>query len=161
MKITKLFFIRILLISFAVSLTACQAPKDKTPGWTSASGEVRPGPKTGKAVLALLGKARQESTKGSLSTAESYLERALRIEPQNPTLWLYMAKLRLYADKSKEAINLAKKAMALSSRGGKASRASRRSLQADCWRVIAHAHQKMGNIRKAQKAQDKANSLSY
>ena len=161
MKITKRFVIRILLISIAVSLTACQAPKDKAPGWTSASGEVRPGPKTGKAVLALLGKARQASTKGSLSTAESYLERALRIEPQNPSLWLYMAKLRLYAAKSQEAINLAKKAMALSSRGGKASRSSRRSLQADCWRVIAHAQQKMGNSQKAQKAQAKANSLSY
>jgi len=161
MKITKLFIVRILLISFAVSLTACQAPKDKTPGWTSASGEVRPGPKTGKAVLALLGKSRQASKKGSLSTAESYLERALRIEPQNPSLWLYMAKLRLYAGKSKEAINLAKKAMALSSRGGKASRSSRRSLQADCWRVIAHAQQKMGNSRKAQKAQAEANTLSH
>jgi nitrate/TMAO reductase-like tetraheme cytochrome c subunit len=72
-----------------------------------------------------------------------------------------MAKLRLYAAKSKEAINLAKKAMALSSRGGKASRASQRSLQADCWRVIAHAHQKMGDFQKAKKAQAKANSLSY
>lgn len=161
MKISKLFIIRILILTSAMSLTACQAPKDKTPGWTSASGEVRPGPKTGKAVLALLSKARQASTKGSLSTAESYLERALRIEPQNPSLWLYMAKLRLYAAKSQEAINLAKKAMALSSRGGKASKSSRQSLQADCWRVIAHAYQKMGQPQKAQNAQDKANSLSY
>lgn len=149
------------VIILSLSMTACQAPKDKTPGWTSESGEVRPGPKTGKAVLALLKKARQSSKKGSLSTAESHLERALRIEPQNPTLWLYMAKLRLYAAKSKEAINLAKKAMALSSRGGSASQASRDSLQADCWRVIAHAHQKMGNMEKAQIAQDKAKSLSY
>ena len=161
MKISKSFIIRILLVVITVSLTACQAPKDKTPGWTSVSGEVRPGPKTGKAVLALLNKARQASTKGSLSTAESYLERALRIEPKNPTLWLYMAKLRLYAAKSKEAINLAKKAMALSSRGGRASRSSSRSLQADCWRVIAHANQKMGDSQKAQNAQDKVNTLSY
>lgn len=157
----NLFIIRTLLLSLAISLIACQAPKDKTSGWTSASGEVRPGPKTGKAVLALLSKARQASKKGSLSLAESHLERALRIEPQNPTLWLYMAKLRLYAAKSKEAINLAKKALALSSRDGTASRANRRSLQADCWRVIAHAHLGMNNLKDAQKAQDKANSLSY
>jgi len=157
MKQSKLI---ILLITLSISLLACQAPKDKSQGWTSASGEVRPGPKTGKAVLALLSKARQASTKGSLSTAESHLERALRIEPHNPSLWLYMAKLRLFAAKSKEAINLAKKALALSSRGGTASRESRRSLQADCWRVIAHAQQKMGNLKKAQKAQDKAKSLS-
>ena len=161
MKKLKISIIRILFFAFAMSLIACQAPKDKTTGWTSASGEVRPGPKTGKAVLALLGKARQASKKGSFSTAESHLERALRIEPQNPTLWLYMAKLRLYAAKSKEAINLAKKALALSSRGGTASRASRRSLQADCWRVIAHAYQKMGSLNQAEKAENKAKSLSY
>lgn len=163
MKKLKLFIIRILLLASAILLIACQAPKDKTSDWTSASGEVRPGPKTHRAVLALLNKARQSSRRGSLSTAESHLERALRIEPQNPALWLYMAKLRLYAAKSKEAINLAKKALALSSfsGGGSANRASRRSLQADCWRVIAHAHQKMGNLKEAQNAQDKAKSLSY
>lgn len=152
---------RILFWGFIISLAACQAPKDKTSGWSSASGEVRPGPKTGKAVLALLGKARQASKKGSLSSAESHLERALRIEPQNPTLWLYMAKLRLYAAKSAEAIDLAKKAIALSARGGLASREDRDSLQADCWRVIAHAHLKMNNVEKAQKAQVKARSLTY
>ena len=162
MKKLNLFIIRTLLFSLAITLIACQAPpKDKTTGWTSASGEVRPGPKTGKAVLALLGKARQASKKGSFSSAESHLERALRIEPRTPTLWLYMAKLRLYAAKSKEAINLAKKALALSSRGGTASKENRRSLQADCWRVIAHAHLKMNNLKNAQKAQDKANLLSY
>lgn len=165
MKNIKSFLIRISRIYSVVLIlsltTACQAPKDKTPGWTSESGEVRPGPKTGKAVLALLKKARLASKKGSLSEAESHLERALRIEPQNPALWLYMAKLRLFAEKSKEAINLAKKALALSSRGRNLTRSSRESLQADCWLVIAHAHQKMGNLVKAQKAQDKAKSLSY
>ena len=160
MKKTNIYFTYTILPALIFSLTACQAPKDKTAGWTSESGEVRPGPKTGKAVLALLKKARQASTKGALSTAESHLERALRIEPQNPTLWLYMAKLRLYAAKSKEAINLAKKALALSSRGELSNHTSRASLQADCWLVIAHSHQKMGNFQKAQQAQEKAKSLS-
>lgn len=161
MKKIKSFVIHVLLLSFILSLIACQAPKDKRAGWTSSSGEVRPGPKTGKAVLALLRKARQASKKGSLSEAESHLERALRIEPQNPSLWLYMAKLRLYAAKSKEAINLAKKALALSSQGNIHSQMSQESLQADCWRIIAHANQKMGNFKKAQIAEDKAKSLSY
>ena len=156
----KLLTIHVLLLSFIVSLIGCQAPKDKGAKWTSDSGEVKPGPKTGKAVLALLNKARQASKKGALNTAESYLERALRIEPQNPTLWLYMAKLRLYAAKSKEAINLAKKALALSSHGRFDGQISRESLRADCWRVIAHANQKMGNFKKAQIASDKAKSLS-
>lgn len=156
----KLLTIHVLLLSLFLSLIGCQAPKDKGAKWTSDSGEVKPGPKTGKAVLALLNKARQASKKGTLNTAESYLERALRIEPQNPTLWLYMAKLRLYAAKSKEAINLAKKALALSSNGRFDDQISRESLRADCWRVIAHANQKMGNFQKAQMASDKAKSLS-
>lgn len=155
MKNLRTYLAHILLISFVLVLTACQAPKDKTTGWSSDSGEVRPGPKTGKVVLALLRKSRQSSKNGDLSTAESHLERALRIEPQNPTLWLYMAKLRLFAAKSVEAINFAKKALALSSRGGD----KQNSLQADCWQVIAHAHQKMADFEKAQKAQDKAKAL--
>lgn len=157
----KLVTFRVSLFILSVSLIACQTPVDKRVVWTSESGEVRPGPKTGKAVMALLKKSRQASATGSLSTAESHLERALRIEPQNPALWLYMSKLRLYAMKSKEAINLAKKALALSSRSGNLSRASRNTLQADCWRVIAHAHKKLGNRTKAIKADNKAKSLSY
>ena len=160
MKKFTSFAIHVFLLSFIISLVACQAPKDKQPGWSSSTGEVRPGPKTGKAVLALLRKARQASKKGSLNEAESHLERALRIEPQNPTLWLYMAKLRLYASKSSEAINLAKKALALSSQAENYDQQSPRDLQVDCWRVIAHANQKMGDFEKARIAEDKVNSLT-
>jgi Tfp pilus assembly protein PilF len=161
MRKLSIHFTRIFFFVLTLSLIACQAPKDKSTGWTSASGEVRPGPKTGKAVLALLSKARQASAHGSLSTAESHLERALRIEPDSPTLWLYMAKLRLYGGKSKEALNLAKKALALSNKSRNISGSSRDKLQADSWRVMAHAYQKLGKFEKAQKAQDKAKSLSY
>ena len=161
MKIKTSLYSKLFLGFLVLSLTACQTPPDdKTPGWTSESGEVRPGPKTGKAVLALLKKAHQASSQGSLSDAESHLERALRIEPQNPTLWLYMAKLRLFAAKSKEAINLAKKALALSTKGNSLSHSEKNRLQADSWLVIAHAYQKMGEFEKAQQAQDKAKSLS-
>lgn len=140
-------------------LAACQAPKEKEPGWTSGSGEVRPGPKTGKAVLALLAKAREASKRGELMTAESQLERALRIEPRNPTLWLYMAKLRFYNNKFNEAINLSKKALALSS--GASSDVNPDTLRADCWRVIAHSYEKQGNHEQAKIAEDKADSLSH
>jgi len=159
MKNFKQIGTRVLLLVLAFSLFACQVPKDKTGGWTSKSGEVRPGPKTGKAVLALLSKARQASTNGSFSKAESQLERALRIEPKNPALWLYMAKLRLFSKKPKEAINLAKKALALSSRASNISQSSRKKLQQDSWRVVAHAYQKLGNSEEAQKAQAKSQSL--
>jgi tetratricopeptide (TPR) repeat protein len=158
MKKSNHFIWSLLLFLTVISLIGCQTSVDKTSGWTSKTGEIRPGPKTAKAVLALLSKARQASKKGAFTKAESHLERALRIEPRNPSLWLYMAKLRLYAGKSQEAINLAKKALALSSSDGLTSR---RSLQIDSWRVIAHAFKKAGNLKQAQNAQDKASSLSY
>ena len=159
MKILSNLF-RIILISVVVfSLNACQAPKEKEPGWTSGSGQVRPGPKTGKAVLALLAKAREASKRGELATAESQLERALRIEPRNPTLWLYMAKLRFFSNKYNEAINLAKKSLALSS--GASSEVNPNALRADCWRVIAHSYMKLGDVQQAKIAEDKADSISY
>lgn len=156
---TRLIIRSTLFLVFALSVSACQAPKDKEAGWSSVSGEVRPGPKTGKAVLALLSKARQASTSGQLATAESHLERALRIEPRNPTLWLYMAKLRLFGEKYTEAINLSKKALALSS--GASSEVNINELRSDCWRVIAHSYQKLGDIEQAKMAEEKASNSSY
>ncbi|MDH5395838.1 MAG: tetratricopeptide repeat protein [Gammaproteobacteria bacterium] len=156
MKIISLNITFVFTLALLFLVSACQqAPKEQSADWSTSTGEVRPGPKTGKAVLALLSKARQASNAGSLAAAESHLERALRIEPRNPTLWLYMAKLRLYAEKSKEAINLAKKALALSSSGRE-----HESLRADCWRVIAYAYQKQGNLEQARIAEDKAKSIS-
>ncbi|MFK5914890.1 MAG: tetratricopeptide repeat protein [Woeseiaceae bacterium] len=142
-------------------LSGCQAPKQKGATWTSDKGEVRPGPKTAKAVLALLAKARHASQQGSLEKAQSYLERAIRIEPKNAMLWLYMSKLRLYSNKTREAVNLAKKALALSAHNLGRSAREQSLLKEDCWRVMAHAYQKMGKNTKAQQAQAKANELSY
>ncbi len=147
------FTLTLLLLSMA----ACQVAPEKQPGWSSGSGEVRPGPKTTKAVIALLAKARQASTRSHFSTAETYLERALQIEPRNPALWLYMAKLRLYVNKPNDALNLAKKALALSSTNPRSRERNR--LQADCWRVAAHAYQQMSKLRKARQAQQKASDL--
>ncbi len=155
-----LLFTRFFIVILLVTLAACQTPIDKSTGWTSESGEVRPGPKTAKAVLSLLKKARQASKKGAFSTAESYLERALRIEPHNPTLWLYMAKLRLFAEKPKEAIHLAKKVLALSSRKRKLSQSEQHIIQSESWRILAHAYQKLGNSKRAKIAQNKAKALS-
>lgn len=166
MKTTQTILIRnLIIIATVVNLSACQAPQESPSGWSSDSGEVRPGPTTSKAVLSLLSQARLASKQGSFSTAESHLERALRIEPRNPSLWLYMAKLRLYNEKNQEAISLAKKALVLSTKSKPSSFFSaaddeQLSLQADSWRVIAHAYQKLGNIIEAKRAQEKSRELT-
>lgn len=143
------FFFRIVYFLLAVTLAACQAPPQQAPStWSSPSGEVKPGPKTTKAVLALIRKARQASKDGKLAKAESHIERALRIEPRNASLWLYMSKLRLYASKLPDAIQLAKKAMALGQSDDK--------LRMDAWLVIAHAYLAEGKREQAEYAQEQA-----
>lgn len=142
----------LILVLFGVLLNACSTrPEKPVQTWSSESGEVRPAPETSKAVVALLGKANRASQQGELNTAESYLDRALRIEPRNANLWLYMAKLRLHQQRPQQAIQFARKSLALDK--------SDKALRVDCWRVIAHAQQQLGNMEEALQAQNKAREI--
>ena len=113
--------------------------------------QIRPSPQTSKAALALLAKARQAANEGQLSVAEAQLERALRIEPQNAVLWHYMAKLRLHQGQLSQAAGLAAKSNSLDQ--GDAQ------LQADNWRIIAHARYQKGDKSGAEEAQRRAEQL--
>ncbi|UCE88290.1 MAG: hypothetical protein JSW10_07955 [Pseudomonadota bacterium] len=143
----------------AAFLAGCAAPPDKPeregfePDGGEATGKesIRPGTDTGPAVLALLDEARGAAKAGNLNTAQLQLERALRIEPDNPVLWHYMAKLRLHESRWKEARSLAAKSNTLAG--------ADKRLQADNWRIIAHARQGMGDERGARDAQATARAL--
>ena len=113
--------------------------------------QIRPSPQTSKAALALLAKARQAANEGQLSVAEAQLERALRIEPQNAVLWHYMAKLRLHQGQISQAAGLAAKSNSLDQGDPQ--------LQADNWRIIAHARYQKGDKAGAQDAQRRAEQL--
>ena len=113
--------------------------------------QIRPSPETSKAALALLAKARQAANEGQLSVAEAQLERALRIEPQNAVLWHYMAKLRLHQGQISQAAGLAAKSNSLDQGDPQ--------LQADNWRIIAHARYQKGDKAGAQDAQRRAEQL--
>lgn len=110
--------------------------------------QIRPAPETSKAALALLDKARAAAQEGDLPVAEAQLERALRIEPQNAVLWHYMAKLRLHQGQLSQAAGLAAKSNSLD-RGNA-------QLQADNWRIIAHARYQKGDKTGAREAQQRA-----
>jgi len=110
--------------------------------------QIRPDPETNKAALALLSKARVAAQEGDLTVAEAQLERALRIEPQNAVLWHYMAKLRLHQGQLSQAAGLAAKSNSLDN--GNAQ------LQADNWRIIAHARYQKGDKAGAREAQQRA-----
>lgn len=113
--------------------------------------QIRPAPETSKAALALLSKARAAAQEGDLTVAEAQLERALRIEPQNAVLWHYMAKLRLHQGQLSQAAGLAAKSNSLE-RGNV-------QLQADNWRIIAHARYQQGDKAGSREAQQRADDL--
>jgi len=113
--------------------------------------QIRPSAQTSKAALALLAKAREAVNEGRLSVAEAQLERALRIEPQNAVLWHYMAKLRLHEGQLSQAAGLAAKSNSLDQ--------NNTQLQADNWRIIAHARYQEGDKPGAEAAQRRAEKL--
>lgn len=141
-----------------VVLTACsitpKPPADVTDSIIPADEQIRPDASTSAAIKRLIENARQASKQGQMSRAESFLERAIRIEPKNPFLWHYLAKLHLYQGHYQRAEGLASKSSSLMQKSDK------NRLLADNWRVIAHARQFQGDTVGAQQAQEKASSLS-
>lgn len=110
-----------------------------------------PGAQTSPAVVKLLEQARSATLAGDLQRAEVILERAIRIEPKNPLLWHYLAKVRLQQGRFNEAAGLAQKSNALTK--------SDKPLQADNWRIIAHARNRSGDMVGAREAQGKVDAL--
>lgn len=68
----------------------------------------------GPATGALVAQAQAAGSRADYLTAMSTLERAVRIEPRNPLVWIEMAKVRLAAGEAQQAESVARKAVALS-----------------------------------------------
>ena len=99
------------------------------------------------AVLALLEQAHTEAGGERPAGAAATLERALRIEPRNPRLWLELAQYHLAQGDSLQAEQMARRADAFAG--------SNRELRAAIWQVIARARSARGDEDGAHKAQDK------
>lgn len=97
-----------------------------------------------KAVIALLDQAQTDNTSGQREAAGASLERALRIEPRNPWLWLELAQVRLDQGQYAQAITLARKS---NSFAGHQSR-----VQAENWQVIGKARVAQGDSAGAEQA---------
>lgn len=144
----------IIYIVFIFVLAGCAAPT--TQPTVALPGEdpdktVMPDRGTSNAVISLLEKARDATREGDYQRAEVLLERTVRIEPRNASLWHYLAKLRLHQTRYNEAIGLAQKSNNLAH--------TNNHLKADNWRIIAHARSQLGDMAGAQAAQSEANSL--
>lgn len=103
------------------------------------------------AVGALVIAANQNSEKGDLQSATTTIERAIRIEPRNATLYYKLALLRLKEAKPRLAEDLAKKSALLASNDTR--------LKKHSWLLIAKAREMQKNFDGAKEAKAKADSF--
>ncbi len=86
------------------------------------------------ATSSLVTQARAQVARGDLPAASSTLDRALRIEPNNPLLWIELGKLRLIESDAHQAEICGRKALALAS-GDRRSQSQAGRLLADALRA--------------------------
>jgi Flp pilus assembly protein TadD len=86
------------------------------------------------ATLSLVTQSRQLSSHGDLDGASSTLDRALRIEPNNPLVWIELGRLRLAESNPHQAESCGRKALALAS-GDRAAQRQAGRLLADALRA--------------------------
>jgi tetratricopeptide (TPR) repeat protein len=79
---------------------------------------------------ALLEQSRAQRAAGSLPAARASLERALRLEPNNPVLWLELGELELQTGNNAQAATLARKAQTLVGRDARLAARAERLLRA-------------------------------
>jgi tetratricopeptide (TPR) repeat protein len=84
------------------------------------------------AALALLDTAKQELSAGRPEQAAALIERALRIDPRNPTLWHYLSLARLELGDSAQAEAMAAKSRSLTAPEPPRARTAR-EMAGDLW----------------------------
>jgi tetratricopeptide (TPR) repeat protein len=111
----------------------------------------RPPPKQfhlGPAALSLVSQAHKQSQSGDLGAAATTLERALRIEPNNPLLWIELGDVRLSENDGDQADNMGRKALALATGDAQA--------QSSAWHLIAESLRLRHRNEEAAEADQKA-----
>ena len=100
------------------------------------------------AVSALALAAAQNSQSGNIESATTTIERAIRIEPRNATLYYKLALLKLKQSKPRLAEDLAKKAALLASNDAE--------LKKHSWLLVARAREMQGDLAGGKEARAKA-----
>jgi tetratricopeptide (TPR) repeat protein len=115
----------------------------------------RPPPKQfhlSPATLSLVSQAHKQSQGGDLGGAAATLERALRIEPNNPLLWIELGDVHLSEMDGDQADSVGRKALALSTGDPRA--------QSAAWRLIADSLRLRHRNPEAAEADEKAAALA-
>jgi len=104
------------------------------------------------ASRALVNQAHTQLTAKNFAMAAATIERALRIEPSNPLLWLEYGQVRMTEGNYAQAESMGRKAVALASGDSRT--------QANAWRLIADSLQAQNKTTEAKQAELRVSSLS-
>jgi hypothetical protein len=106
----------------------------------------------GAATTALVAQAHRQAAAGDPQLAISSIERALRIEPDNPLLWIELGEIHEAAGHFDQAAGIGHKALQLATGDPHAQSAS--------WRLIAESLKARNRNGEAAEAQRRADELS-
>lgn len=106
----------------------------------------------GTASMALVTQAHRQAGAGDYGQAAATLERALRIEPDNPLLWTELGRVRMGENNFAQADALGRKSLALAT-GDPAA-------QASAWRLIADSLIARNRNPEAADAERRAQALA-
>ena len=169
---------RILSLSLVSLLAACAVPQPyeppapQTPSEREEGVQTQPGsppstveppqplpepvsrePVLSPASRALVAQAQSQLKSNNYAVAAASIERALRIEPGNPLLWIELGKVRQAEGNYVQAENMARKAVSMSVQAPKA--------QTQAWLLVAQSLKARGKNVEAQQAQGKADALRH
>jgi uncharacterized protein HemY len=97
------------------------------------------------ATRSLVTQAQTQAAHGDLPAASSTLDRALRIEPNNPLLWIELGRLRLEESDAHQAEVCSRKALALAS--------GDRGTQRQAGRLLTDALRAQGRNQEAREVE--------
>jgi len=100
-------------------------PRSDSPVYTP-----RPQSDASSASSVLLEQSRVQRAAGSLPAARASLERALRLDPNNPEVWLEIGELELQSGNNAQAAAMARKALTLTGRDFRLNARAERLLRA-------------------------------
>lgn len=133
----------------APSFTPSAQPQQATPVPEQTMPEVQQGSNT--AVVALLGDARQAVGRGDYASAESQVERALRISPRDPQIYLQLAAIKRQKGEYLQAEQVALRGIALA--------AGLPDYKRQLWRELALIRTQAGDFAGAAQAEAEAERL--
>ncbi len=103
------------------------------------------------ASRALVEQARKLTGSGDFPVAIATIERALRIEPANPLLWIELGQVQQAAGNYAQAESTARKALSLAS--------ADLAVQSAAWQLVARSLRARGKVQDAQRADAQAYAL--